>query len=122
NGAVDNNPTGIGVACGQNCPGGLVANCRGACVAGTTSCTNGTLVCNGSTGPTNETCNNIDDNCDGTTDNMLTDSWANQPCCSTGNLADCTNTGSSMRCRASTYSCSAGARVCTGSVAKSAET
>jgi hypothetical protein len=120
-GTVDNNTTGSNQPCGQNCPGGLPSGCRGACVAGNTACVSGTMECVGSTGPTPEVCNNIDDNCDGTTDNAVTDPWAGQTCCSTGNNADCTNTGTGTRCRTSTYSCTAGAKTCANSIAKSAE-
>jgi hypothetical protein len=124
NGTTDEGNPGGGASCGQNCPGGLVANCKGACVAGTTTCTNGTVVCNGSTGPTPEVCNNVDDNCDGATDEAanLTDAWKGQACCSTGNISDCSNSGAGTFCHTAIYSCVAGARVCSGSQAKSAET
>ena len=121
NGMTDENPTDVGGQCGLNCPGGLVANCRGACVPGTFICQNGTRLCSGSTGPSPEICNGVDDNCDGPVDNNLTDPWLNQTCCPSGNLADCTNTGGSTRCMPGTQQCSNGARACVGGVAKTTE-
>jgi hypothetical protein len=121
NGLTDEGNPGGGVACGQNCPGGLVANCIGACVAGVTACTGGALLCNGSTGPVPEVCNGIDDNCNGLTDDNPTDAWIGQTCCSTGNLADCANSGTGTYCKTSKYTCVAGGRACAGSIAKSGE-
>src|SRR5207237_1054669 len=116
----------VGAACGQNCPGGLLINCVGQCRAGVIACVSGARVCQGSSGPTLETCNNKDDDCDGTIDDNLTDPWAGQSCCPTGNLADCTNTGANgrtgTRCAQGAWQCVTGARVCSGGVSKSLET
>jgi hypothetical protein len=113
----------VGVKCGLNCPGGLVANCVGACVAGSVACVNGAEVCQGSTGPTPEVCNGIDDDCNGKTDDNLTDSWLNPPaaCCPTGNLADCMNTGGGNHCKVGVSACVNGGRVCSGGVASAPE-
>jgi hypothetical protein len=117
----DGSLPGVGVSCGQNCPGGDPLKCVGACQVGKTACTSGVIVCNGSTGPSSEVCNNIDDDCDGVTDDNLTDSWLNMTCCPTGNLSDCANTGSGNRCSTGTFKCVTGARTCSGATVKSAE-
>ncbi len=60
NGLVDDNPTGVGIACGTDI---------GPCVPGTSECIDGDIECGG--GAINgvpETCNGIDDDCDGTDD------------------------------------------------------
>ena len=85
--------------------------------------------CSGAVGPQNEACNGVDDDCDGTIDNNLKDPWADpsnpayptaHPCCSTGNLADCTGAGGSP-CHVGGYQCIGGMKVCVGSVPKTAE-
>jgi len=116
----------VGGGCGQNCPGGLTANCVGACKPGVVACINGAKVCQGSTGPTPEVCNGIDDNCNGIIDDNLTDTWLGTTCCPTGNLADCGNTGGSTRCHTGTWQCTPGMsasdlRTCVGGVAQSPE-
>jgi MYXO-CTERM domain-containing protein len=88
--------------------------------------------CTGLQKPLTELCNGRDDDCDGSVDNggMTKDDWADptnpnygtaHPCCSTGNLADCMNTGTGMRCQVGGYVCLNGQKVCMGSVAKSIE-
>jgi hypothetical protein len=61
NGIIDNNPTGIGVAC--------TTGNHGICAAGTTVCTaGGQTLCSQNVQPSAESCNGLDDNCDGVTD------------------------------------------------------
>ena len=64
-GVIDDSPSGVGVSCQANCPGGT---CKGACTAGTSNCVGGALVCQGGQGPTLEVCDGVDNNCDGTKD------------------------------------------------------
>ena len=71
NGQTDENATDVGVACGSNCPGGLIANCIGACKAGATACVNGAKQCVGSIGPTLEIRDGIDNDCNGATDDVM---------------------------------------------------
>jgi hypothetical protein len=65
---TDDSPTDVGGSCGQNCPGGKVANCVGECKAGTIVCSSGVKLCMGSTAPSAETCDGKDNDCNGTTD------------------------------------------------------
>ena len=69
-GTVDNAVTDVGVACAVNCPGGLIANCKGECKAGATICSNGAKVCANSTGPTVEICDGLDNDCNGIVDDV----------------------------------------------------
>jgi hypothetical protein len=72
--AIDDNlgpAQGVGVACGENCPNGLLKNCVGQCSAGLTHCTNGVMVCVGSTGPKPEICDGYDNDCNGVTDDSF---------------------------------------------------
>src|SRR5207302_7368308 len=103
NGTVDDNPTDVGGACGMNV---------GVCKAGVFACTNGQKICQGSVGPSAEICDGLDNNCNGAVDDMVTDAWAGQACCLTGNLADCTNSNNGTRCKQGTYQCVTGAKSC----------
>jgi hypothetical protein len=59
-GTIDDNPTGVGVACdGPD---------SDLCEEGVTVCTGGVLSCNDTTGPNDELCNGADDDCDGVFD------------------------------------------------------
>jgi|GEM_PF-2667619 len=62
----------IGGACGEKCPGGLVANCKGECKTGLTQCTAGVKGCIGSVGPVVESCDGKDNDCDGNIDDPFT--------------------------------------------------
>jgi hypothetical protein len=99
-GVTDDNPNDVGGQCGQNCPGGLLANCRGECRPGTFVCQMGVRVCQGSTGPQTETCDNRDNDCDGTTDEGNPGGGGS---CSTGQLGVCA---------AGTLTCSGGGLSC----------
>jgi hypothetical protein len=55
-----------------------------------------------------EICNGIDDDCNGTVDDNVTDPWAGQACCPTGNLADCQNSGTGTRCQTGIDQCTGG--------------
>ena len=67
-------PEGIGNACGATCPGGLVANCKGECKAGTVTCSGGVKQCVSppGSGPSAETCDGKDNDCDGLVDDPFT--------------------------------------------------
>ena len=60
NGTIDDNPTGINVACD-----GVDLDL---CNEGVTVCSSGAITCNDATGTNVETCNGVDDNCNGMTD------------------------------------------------------
>ena len=121
-GTVDNSPTDVGQPCYDLCTGGVPAGCVGQCKAGTYVCNSGVRSCGGAVGPSPEVCNNLDDNCKNGIDDSPTDPWINQPCCSTGTVSDCQNTGTGSRCKTSLYTCAAGGiKTCAGSVAKSVE-
>ncbi len=77
--------------------------------------------CQGAVGASPEVCNGLDDNCDGTKDNNVTDPWVGQPCCPTGNNADCQNAGGSTTCQLGQYACVNGGKTCVNGVAKSPE-
>jgi len=62
----------IGGDCGQNCPGGLVANCVGTCQKGSYACVNGVRQCQNSVGPTTEICDGKDNDCNGKIDDPFT--------------------------------------------------
>lgn len=62
-GVPDNNPIGVGDACGT---GAL-----GRCADGIQVCTNSKLICQSVNGPLVETCDNVDENCDGAVDENL---------------------------------------------------
>ncbi len=119
NGVLDD-VTGIGEAC--SAPGLLTTgSCRAALACdGTPGPGPNGLTCTQAVGPRAETCNGLDDDCDGTTDNDVTD--VGLACCSTGTLSDCQNSGAGSRCGTGLTVCSTGTAVCTGSVARSAET
>jgi hypothetical protein len=68
NGVIDDNPGDVGGGCGDNCPGGQLAGCIGACKPGTVSCSGGVKVCKGSTGPSPEVCDGVDNDCNGVVD------------------------------------------------------
>jgi MYXO-CTERM domain-containing protein len=99
-------PGGCGFPAGKSCPNP---------VATYSTCVN-------AIGPTAEVCNGLDDNCDGTPDENVTDVWVGAPCCPTGNLADCQNSGGATRCKLGAYQCSGGQQTCVGAVAKAEET
>jgi hypothetical protein len=61
-GFVDENVTGVGLAC-------TVAGQQGICAVGITVCSLGAIVCQQTQFPQTETCNNLDDDCDGVIDN-----------------------------------------------------
>jgi hypothetical protein len=67
-GVADDNLTDVGAPCGDKCPGGLVANCKGECKAGVTVCSGGAKACSGSIGPTAEICDGKDNDCNGVID------------------------------------------------------
>jgi hypothetical protein len=96
-GLVDDNPSGAGVACSDNCPGG---NCRGICTTGERRCVSGTLVCQGGGGARLETCNGQDDDCNGTVDNGFNTATDPLNCGGCGNVCNLPNTAA--------HSCSAG--------------
>src|SRR5204863_478502 len=122
--------------CATACPGGQLGNCVGQCKPGVTACVNGARVCAGTVGPTAETCDGVDNDCNGQVDDAITDPWAGQACCPTGNLGDCRNSGGACasgcpgqqlancvgQCRAGVLACLNGARVCSGSVGPTTET
>ncbi|HEX7479503.1 MAG TPA: MopE-related protein [Polyangiales bacterium] len=98
-GVVDNGNPGGGGVCGSNV---------GICKQGTLNCVSGALVCQGGTGPATETCNNIDDDCNGVIDN--------------GNPGGGTVCGSNVgACKQGSTLCVAGADVCQGATAATAE-
>jgi putative metal-binding protein len=113
-GQTDEDTADVGAAC----DGGDADLCN----EGTTACETGGLVCGDHTADSVELCNGFDDDCDGQTDEAVTDAWLEQACCGTGNVADCTNTGTGTRCRTGAQVCSGGGAVCVGAVAKAAET
>ena len=85
--------------------------------------------CPGLVVPSPEFCDGLDNDCNACTDDNPQDAWINTDCCSTGNLGDCDNTGTGTRCKRGKWqcfqaggACTAGAKTCVGSVAKSAET
>ncbi len=88
--------------------GGVCGSAVGICKQGTLTCSAGALTCVGGTGPATETCNNKDDDCDGTIDN--------------GNPGGGAICGSNVgQCKQGTQLCVAGAYVCQGSTAATAE-
>ncbi|HXU73274.1 MAG TPA: MopE-related protein [Polyangia bacterium] len=117
--------------CGTTLPPGCIP---GACPAGWPAgktCPNPTPVygsCLGLIAPTPEFCDGLDNDCNACTDDNPQDAWIGTACCSTGNLADCDNTGTGTRCKRGTWkcaqpggACTAGTKTCVGSVAKSTE-
>jgi hypothetical protein len=90
------------------------------CDEGTMACVAASMVCTDTTGDAVEVCNNADDDCNGAVDDMPAAFYA-QACCSSGTLADCTNTGAGTRCAAGAPVCDAGMILCAGSVAKTPE-
>ncbi len=94
NGAVDDDPTDAGAACGSD---------QGACQAGSMVCINGLLQCQGAVGPRPEVCDGLDNDCNGAVDDDPTD--VGGPCGS-----------SEGECRPGRYECVGGSLVCNGAV------
>ncbi len=110
-------------------------NCiTGACPAGWPAgktCPNPTPTygaCQGLVVPSPEFCDGLDNDCNACIDDNPQDAWIGTECCSTGNLADCDNTGTGTRCHRGHWqcaqpggACTAGSKQCIGSIAKSTE-
>jgi hypothetical protein len=126
----DNNCDGQLDAPSQSCyTGPAGTNGVGLCHGGTQICNASVCpsaasfgACSGQVLPVPEVCNGLDDNCNGTVDDNVTDPWTGTACCSTGNNADCTNSGGSLQCKTGTFQCVSGGKTCVGSVAKAPET
>jgi hypothetical protein len=106
----------------------------GACPAGwpaSKTCPNSPATygsCQGLIAPATEFCDGLDNDCNACIDDNPQDAWINTDCCSTGNLGDCDNTNTGTRCKRGKWqcaqpggACTAGAKTCVGSVAKSLE-
>ncbi len=93
-GAVDNDPTDTGDACGSDV---------GECQPGALTCSEGRLVCAGGVQPRDEVCNGLDDDCDNAADEGAID---------VGGVCG-TNVG---ECRTGVNTCQGGALVCFRSV------
>ncbi|HVW25464.1 MAG TPA: MopE-related protein [Polyangiaceae bacterium] len=89
NGVIDDNPTDVGGACSDNCPGGV---CKGICTQGSTVCISGKKVCQGGGGAQLEVCNGKDDDCDGIVDNGFNKQTDPLNCGTCGNACNLPNT------------------------------
>jgi hypothetical protein len=104
-GSVDEGNPGGGRVCGSS---------AGVCETGVQQCVAGALVCVGAREGGPEVCNNLDDDCDGAVDDATTDGGAACNLAPSGVATGaCTSTGR--------VSCVAGALVCVGAPAPSAE-
>jgi hypothetical protein len=104
NGTVDDNPSGVGVACG--------ASNSAPCRFGVTQCAAGAISCVGKVDPKPETCNGIDDNCNTQVDDSPTDPGLGQPC----DVPPTPPSGITTPCKAGTRVCQGGSVICQGSV------
>jgi hypothetical protein len=105
-GAVDDNPTDTGTACGQS---NIFP-----CALGSMQCLSGALVCIGAIAPQAEVCNGQDDDCDGNID--LTGAVPPPDATGSCNVPPATPAGATQPCKAGMKACQGGTVVCAGSI------